>query len=104
MFGKKKTEGGPVKIDGSLSRQIGSEWGKISMPGDHWVNYLAVKRAHSENKDIVDVRIFDEFKANEQKVKVFDYTSLDAHPDLILMEGWIDNKSKKSDIKAKKAA
>ncbi|MBU2498633.1 MAG: hypothetical protein KKE57_07030 [Proteobacteria bacterium] len=104
MFGKKKKEGAPVKIDGHLSRRIGSEWGKIAMPGDHWVNYLAVKRPRSENKDIVDVRIFDEFKANEKKVKVLDYASLDSHPDLVLLEGWLDDKSKKTDIKAKKAA
>ena len=104
MFGKKKDNGAPVKVDGSLSRKIGSEWGKIAMPGDHWVNYLAVKRPRADNKDILDVRIFDEAKANEQKVKVLDYASLDTHPDLVLLEGWIDNKSKKSEIKAKKAA
>ena len=104
MFGKKKTEMGPVKVDGTLSRKIGNEWGKIAMPGNHWVNYLAVKRPRPDDQDIVDVRIFDEFRASEKKVKVLDYASLDEHPDLILLEGWIDNKSKTSDIKAKKAA
>ena len=104
MFGKKKNKNGPVKIDGHLSRQIGSEWGKIAMPGDHWVNYLAVKRQRPENQDIIDVRIFDEWKANEKKVKVVDYASLDTHPELVLLEGWIDNKSKTTDIRAKQAA
>ena len=77
---------------------------KIQVTGDHWVKYLAVSRPHSDDPEVSDVRIFDDWCAAQKKVKVMEYSSLDAHPDLILMEGWYDAKSKKGDIKAKLAA
>jgi hypothetical protein len=104
MFGKKKSGyQGPYRISGSLARLIGEEWGKIPQGGDHWVHYLAVSRPHSDNQEVVDVRIFDEWCAAQKKVDVKDFSSLDGHPELIFMEGWYEQKSKKGCIKAKAA-
>ena len=104
MFGKKKSAyQGPYRISGSLARIIGEEWGKIPQSGNHWVQYLAVSRPHSESEELVDVRVFDEWCAAQKKVQVKDFFSLDGHPDLVLMEGWYDKKSNKGSIKAKAA-
>jgi hypothetical protein len=104
MFGKKKSSyRGPYRITGSLARLIGEEWGKIPQSGDHWVEYLAVSRPHSENQEIVDVRVFDKWCATQKKVEVTDFSALDGHPELIVMEGWYDQKTNKASIKAKAA-
>jgi hypothetical protein len=105
MFWRKKKENGkPTAISGSLGRLIAGELSKVRMTGDHWVKYLVVSRSHSDDKGVVDVRIFDEWCATQKKVKVNDFSSLDAHPDLIVMEGWYAPTSKKGDIRAKVAA
>jgi hypothetical protein len=106
MFSKKEKQNannGPYRVSGSLARLIGEEWGKIPQSGDHWVQYLAVSRPRSDNREMVDVRIFDGWAAAQKKVEVKDFSSLDRHPDLILMEGWCDQKSKSGSIKAKAA-
>jgi hypothetical protein len=105
MFGKKQKNDykGPYRISGSLARLIGEEWGKIPQSGDHWVQYLAVSRPHTEDEKLVDVRIFDGWTAAQKKVEVRDFSSLDGHPELILMEGWYDQKSWNGNIRAKAA-
>jgi hypothetical protein len=103
MKGKPKASQGPYRIKNSLSRVIGGEWGKLPEPGDHWVEYLAVSRPNPENKQHLSVRIFDKWCADQKKVAVQDFSSLDVHPDLILMEGWYDRKSRTGNIKAKAA-
>jgi len=107
MFWKKnaaKTSEGPVKIDRLLSEIIGDEWRKIPSITDHWVAYRAVTRRHKDSDLVCDVRVFDEWSAKDRRVKVTDYESLDAHPDLVIFEGWLDRKAKKGDIKPRKAA
>jgi hypothetical protein len=101
---KKKNKGGPAPIKSRMARMIGDEWGKIPRTGDHWAEYLAVMRPRSNGADEVDVRIFDKWRAAEKKVQVLDYSSLDSHPDLILLEGWYDEKGKKGEIKARKTS
>jgi hypothetical protein len=91
---------GPVSISGPLARLIGEEWGKLSRVDDHWAEYRAVLRPRSEAGDDFDVRIFDKWCASKKKVTVLDYSSLDHHSDLVLLEGWFNKKSKKSEIKA----
>ena len=63
-----------------------------------------VVRPRPESKDTFDVRVFDEAQVATKKVAVKDYTSLDEHPELILYEGWFDNKTMKVWIEEKKAA
>ena len=107
MFWEKKsakTSEGPTKIDRLLTEIIGNEWTKVPSVSDHWVVYKAVTRMHKDNGSVCDVRVFDEWSAKEKRVKVTDYESLDAHPDLVIFEGWLDRKAKKGDIKLRKAA
>jgi hypothetical protein len=107
MFWKKKTaktSEGPTKIDRLLTEIIGNEWTKVSSVSDHWVIYKAVTRMHKDNGSVSDIRVFDEWSAKQRRVKVTGYESLDAHPDLVIFEGWLDRKAKKGDIKLRKAA
>lgn len=100
----KKDQNGPRDLDGYVTRRIAGEWSKIPANSDHWVKYLEVTRPHPEDKDAVQIRIFDEWEANQKQVKVTDYSSLDQHPDLVLFEGWYNKKAKTSEIRFKKAA
>ena len=100
MFWMKKDGNKPAAVSGAMSRLIGNEWGKIPRTGEHWAEYLAVMRPQSEGGDVFDVRIFDKWMVNEKKVAVTDYSALDAHPDLVLLQGWFNKKTKKGDIKA----
>ena len=50
------------------------------------------------------MRIFDENLAVQGHVKITDYASLEEHPDLIIFEGWYNKKTKKAEIKHRKAA
>ena len=108
MFGKNKEKASapkPTKLDRVLYKVIGSEWDKIPQSdSDHWVKYMAVMRPQKAEGDVFDVRIFDEWSAQQNKVSIFNYDSLDTHPELILFEGWFDRKSKKGDIKYKGVA
>lgn len=100
FWSKKKENGRPVSVPAPMARLIGDEWGKIPRTGDHWAEYLAVMRPRSNGGDEFDVRIFDKWSAAEKKVQVQEYSSLDPHPDLILLQGWFNKKSKKGEIKA----
>lgn len=63
-----------------------------------WVNNLkAVTRNRPDGKTM-DVRIYDESDTSAKGIKVKDYPSLDASPDLILYEGWFDADSAKVEL------
>ncbi len=95
-----KKEERPHAVSGAMSRLIGEEWRKLPPIGDHWAEYLAVMRPKSEGSTACDVRIFSKWAAEEKKLTVANFSSLDDHPDLILLEGWFDKKTKKGEIKA----
>jgi len=98
---KKKNVGGPESIPAYVARLIGDEWGKLPRAGDHWAEYLMVTRPRANGGDDLDVRIFDKWHATEKKVQVLDYSSLDPHPNLVLLEGSFNKKAKKGAIKAR---
>jgi hypothetical protein len=105
MFWRKKnSDTAPVSISGTLGRAIAGELGKIKISGDHWADYRAVMRPRSEDGNVSDVRIFDNWSAKDKKVTVRDYASLDDQPDLVMIEGWFDKKSKKGEFKARSVA
>jgi len=107
MFGKNKKNKkgkGVVDIDRHLYTLVGTELDKMNMTTDHWVKYKAAIRKHEDNGGAFDFRIFDEYVVKEKRIKVVDYSSLENHPDLVLMEGWFDRGTHKGDIKLKKAA
>ena len=44
------------------------------------------------DKDTFEVRVFDGTQAASQKITVKDYDSLNGHPELILYDGWYNNR------------
>ena len=103
MFWKRNKKG-PANLSGFLSRLIAKEGERMPLNTDHWVKYKSVEREHGDDQDVFDVRIFDEGMAENANFKVTDYESLDGRPDLIMFEGWYNKKTKKADVKFKKAA
>ena len=106
MFGKKKNiKAGPSELSAFLSRMISHEIAKHpSVNTDHWVKHMVVERPRAEDTDVIDFRIFDKWETDQAKLDIIDYSSLDAHPQLILYEGWYNKKAKKSEVRYKKAA
>jgi hypothetical protein len=103
MFGKQKSNGnsGPIEVKGFLARLVGDDWGKLPRTEDHWVDYKAVMRPRSAGPNTFDVRIYDDWCAKQRKLNVADYQSLDGHQELILLDGWVDMKAKKGEIRAR---
>jgi len=102
MFGKKndlKNEKRITDIDKVLYNVIGNEWNNIPSTSDHWVKYKAALRPRPGETEAFDVRIFDEWAAKEKSARIVDYSSLDDHLDLIVLEGWYSRKTKKGDVK-----
>ena len=58
-------------------------------------------RKRPEGKNAYDVRVFSESDTSTRKMIVKDYNFLDAYPELILYEGWFDNKTNEAHLKAK---
>ena len=57
-------------------------------------------RPKEGEKDTFEVRVFDQAEATSQKIIVRDYNSLTEHPELILYEGWF-NEKREAKIKKK---
>ncbi|MDP2646997.1 MAG: hypothetical protein Q8P24_18830 [Desulfobacterales bacterium] len=69
-----------------------------------WVwKLMSVVRPRGAAKHAFDVRVFDENQTRSKKVDIRDYNSFDAHPELILFEGWYDKQSMKVEIAVKEA-
>jgi hypothetical protein len=104
MFRKNKVlkPGSPASIPDYISKAIVQEIRKITEPSDHWVSYKAVISPRKDAEDIFDIRVFDEFIRNKKGVEVKDYSSLDAYPDLIEFEGWINQTTKQVNIRTVK--
>ncbi len=60
---------------------------------------VVLKNATQENG--WKIRIFDDSEALAKKVEVKNYTSLDEHPDLIIYDGWFDERSKQVKLEEK---
>jgi hypothetical protein len=86
---------GPKDIDDLVGRNLVVQFGK----NPDWVWHLKnVLRQKADSKSIYDVRVFSQTEAAEKRVNVKNYLTLDAHPDLILFEGWFDKNSKKIEL------
>jgi hypothetical protein len=104
MFGRKKS----AKEEGKLS-------GPKAIPGPV-LNYLVAERKMDpdlvkllksvERKGTTEaafnIRVFDDSEAIARHVQVKDYTSLDECPDLIIYEGWYDERAKQVKLEEKK--
>jgi hypothetical protein len=62
----------------------------------------AVIRKSETGEAPLNIRVFDNSEAIAKKVQVKDYASLDEHPDLMLYEGWFDERSKQVKLEEKK--
>jgi len=67
---------------------------KEGMNGDLVWNLKAVILPRSDEKNVIDVRVYDSNKTGINGVKVIDYHSLDDHPDLVIFDGWYNEKTK----------
>ena len=102
MFWKKR--GGPSKPK-DIPDIVGGHLVTDYNQNPDWVWKLkAVKRPRQESKNAFDVRVFDDIEAATKKVKVYDYTTLDDHQELILFEGWFDLESRQVQLEQKKTA
>ena len=61
-----------------------------------------IKPDPERGKDTIDFRIYDPGQAKAKELKVVDYTSFDDHQDLILFEGWFDQRSNKVEVERQK--
>jgi len=66
-----------------------------------WVWTLkAVTRRREEDHNIKDIRIFDPTEANTGGLQIRNFNSLDAHPDRVLYEGWVNTKTNQLELRA----
>jgi len=104
FWGKKsgKEEGklsGPKAIPGLVQNYLVAE----RKMDPNLVKLLkAVVRKNVTGDTAFDIGIFDDSEAMARKVQVKDYTSLDECPDLIIYEGWFDERAKQVKLEEKK--
>lgn len=97
----------PIKLSGpkDIPESIGMYMVTTLHKDPDWVWTLkAVLRDQINSKDVKDIRIYDPSKTAVQRVSVKNYTTLEAHPELILYEGWFSKKNRKFEIKEKTPA
>lgn len=63
----------------------------------------AVVRQRGESKNAFDVRVFDDVESATKNIKIEDYDSFDAHPELILYEGWFNKESIQVELEVKRS-
>jgi hypothetical protein len=90
---------GPREIPGFIQDYLATEK-KISV---HLVKLLkAVLRRSTNGQAGFQIRVFDDPDALANNVQVTDYTSLDQRPELVLFEGWFDERAKQVNLEEKK--
>ena len=103
FWGKKsaKEEGkrsGPGEIRGSVQNYLVAE---RKMAPD-LVKLLRAVERKSTTGAAIEIRVFDESEAKAKKIEVKDYASLDERADLIIYEGWFDERAKQVKLEEKK--
>ena len=92
---KEKKLGRPKDIPSAIGRDLVVDFGKEP----NWVWRLkAVEKPREGMEHCYDIRVFDENDAAAKKVRVRDYTSLDDHPELILVDGWYNKKKSETHL------
>jgi hypothetical protein len=94
MFGKKNSNSEKMSPPKNIPEAIG-RYLVVSLGKDpDWVwNLKAVMKDRGNEKDVFEVRVFDQSQAASRQIKVKDYSSFDEHPELILYEGWFNKKT-----------
>ena len=103
IWGKKSTKeegklSGPKAIPGPVLNYLVAE---RKMDPD-LVKLLKAVERKSTTEAALNIRVFDESEAIARQVQVKDYTSLDGCPDLIIYEGWYDERAKQVQLEEKK--
>jgi hypothetical protein len=103
FWGKKKAKeegklSGPKAIPGPVQNYLVAE---RKMDPD-LVKLLKAVERRGTNEAASNIRVFDDSEAIARKVQVKDYTSLDECPDLIIYEGWFDERAKQVKLEEKK--
>jgi hypothetical protein len=99
MFWKKKTEGNSLPGPKEVPELVGRHLVVVLKQNPDWVWKLkGVVRPHAENKDLFDVRVYDESQT-KQGARIKDYSTLDQLPDLVLFDGWFNKKTLQAEIK-----
>jgi hypothetical protein len=103
FWGKKsaKEEGklsGPKAIPGPAQNYLVAE---RKMDPD-LVKLLKAVECKSTTEVAFNIRVFDDSEAIARQVQVKDYNSLDECPDLIIYEGWYDERAKQAKLEERK--
>jgi hypothetical protein len=96
---KKEKLPGPQAIPGLVEKHLVAE---RKMDPDLVKLLKAVVRKSETGETAFNIRVFDQSEGLARKVEVKDYTSLDECPDLIIYEGWFDERSKQVKLEEKK--
>jgi len=103
FWGKKSEKeeklAGPRDIPGPVQNYLVAE---RKMDPDLVKLLKAVIRKSETGEAPLNIRVFDNSEAIAKKVQVKDYASLEEHPDLMLYEGWFDERSKQVKLEEKK--
>jgi len=93
---------GPKGIPELVGRYLITE---LKQNPDQVWNFKAVLRPLlDKGKGVFEFRVLDDTQVAAKKVAVKDYNSLDAHPELILYQGWFNKKTMQVKIEEKKPA
>ncbi len=96
---KKEKLSGPREIPGPVQSYLVAE---RKIDPDLVKLLKAVIHKGETGEAPLNIRVFDNSEALAKKVQVKDYTSLDEHPDLMIYEGWFDERSKQVKLEEKK--
>ncbi len=105
-FGKKDkpAAGGAVEMDLPKPKEIQQPLGQHLVVNQQqnpdWVWRLKSVTRAPKGANQVDFRIFDPESALSRKLKVENYNSLDAHPDLVLFQGVWDKRTQQVQVQA----
>ena len=68
---------------------------------DYVWSLRCVMRRREDNRDVSDIRIFSPDEADQMGIRLLNYDSLEAHPNLVIYEGWYDRESKEVRLSSK---
>jgi hypothetical protein len=105
LFGKKQADQSPGAIQEKLSgpkeilQPIGQTLVISHKLEPDWVwNLKTVTRSYTDNPNQIEFRVYEGSQVSAHGISVKDFHSLDAHPQLVLYNGWLNKKTKELDL------
>jgi hypothetical protein len=97
MFGSKGEKlPGPREIPGPAKEVLTNTF-KLDPDAVQFLKAVIRKKQNGQEKEF-DIRIYDEGDTIANKVEVKNYTTLDDKPNLVLWDGWYNEKTKKAEL------